>query len=115
MFLDCLILRLNIFGGSSTGPVDELTANNTKGHGFERTREHYMGRSSQICYEKDENEIANMVSLAIAERRRVHDFNEYKDTFQQRVTTSVAISSDVVEEDDLSSVQTGKLMSGQRK
>lgn len=95
--------------------IDELTANNTKGHGFERTREHYMGRSSQICYEKDENEIANMVSLAIAERRRVHDFNEYKDTFQQRVTTSVAISSDVVEEDDLSSVQTGKLMSGQRK
>lgn len=97
--------------------VDELTANNTKGYGLERTREHYMGRSAQLCHEKDENEIANMVSLAIAERRRAHDFHEYKGAFQQRIATSSAasMSSDVEKEGKSSSFQIGKPMLGNRK
>lgn len=95
--------------------IDELTANNTKGYGFGKTRDHYMGRSSQLCHEKDESDIANMVSLAVAERRRAHDFHEYKDSFQQQVATSAAATSTEVREDDSSSLQTGKLTPGNKR
>ena len=56
-----------------------------------------------------------MVSLAVAERRRAHDFHEYKDSFQQQVATSAAATSTEVREDESSSLQTGKLTPGNKR